>query len=145
MLSKTGLRLRALATVAVVAALVGGTFWGEDDHFPFGPFRMYAVTTGSDGPVSSLRLEAVTQSGTEKVIRLARLGLRRAELQGQLVRFWQGREQILMHRLAEGYERFQPDAEPLRELRIVYVTYMLRGGAIVGRADRRVAATWSAG
>ena len=145
MLSTTGRRLRAGVTAAVIAALVAGTLWGEDDHFPFGPFRMYAVTTESDGPVSSLRLEAVTKSGRERVVRLARLGLRRAELQGQLVRFWAGREEVLMRHLVEGYRRFQPDAEPLAELRIVYVTHMLRGGAVVGRAGRRVAATWRAG
>lgn len=141
MLTRTGRLVRALATAAVVTALVAGTLWGEDDHFPFGPFRMYAVTTSPNGPVSSLRLEGETEDGEELVIRLARVGLRRAELQGQMVRFWDDDRKLLSH-IAGGWSTFQPDAPRLAELRLVYRIHLLRNGAVIGDPRSETVAVW---
>jgi len=140
-LTGTGRRLRGFATAAVVGLLLAGTFWGEDDHFPFGPFRMYAVTTRPDGSVSSLRLEGTDTSGRDLVIPLARVAMRRAELQSQLSLYWRDDADALPY-LAEGYERLQPDAPELVELRFVYATYELSGGGIVGEPSERTAAVW---
>ena len=138
MLTGWARRRRVAATLIVLTALVAGSIVGEDDHFPFGPFRMYAVTTKPTGKTSSLRLEGVIGDAKRRVLRIAEVGMRRAELQTQLVLYG---EEILPH-LASNYQRLHPDKPPVNELRIVYLTYRLEGGATVGRPSSRTALIW---
>lgn len=132
---------RGLATLSASLLLVAGTVWGEDDHFPFGPFRMYAVTTKPGAPVRSLRLEGTDEAGRDMRIRLADVTMRRAELQSQLNLYWADDAEVLPY-LAEGYERLHGGAPKLVELRFVYVTHRLRRGALAGAPSKRVAAVW---
>jgi hypothetical protein len=138
MLTRRSRRLRLVATVIVLVALVAGSVAGEDDHFPFGPFRMYAVTTKPTGRTSSLRLEGVIGDANSRILRIAEVGMRRAELQTQLVFYG---EEILPH-LASAYSRLHPDEPAVEELRIVYLTYRLVGGATVGNPTSRTALIW---
>lgn len=86
-MTATGRRVR-LAAVAIVAALtVAGTAWGSDDDFPFGPFRMYATSGKATGTIRTADLVGVRADGTEEVLHAGDVGLRRAELEGQLPRF----------------------------------------------------------
>ena len=135
-----GARLRrAVALAAVVAAVVAGTVWGEDDHFPFAPMRMYAHTTR--GSVKELKLVGVTASGREIPVRFADTRMRRAEVAGQVPRIEQ--DPSLMRHLASAYHRTRPKAEPLRELRLLYVIYPLGpDGSPVGQREQPVA-VWS--
>ena len=66
--------------------LLAGTAWGEDDHFPFGPFKMYARATRPDGRVAAPVLGAVDGDGRRRDLRPVEVGLRPAELEGQLPR-----------------------------------------------------------
>ncbi|MDQ3751883.1 MAG: hypothetical protein M3333_03205 [Actinomycetota bacterium] len=138
MLTRRSRRLRVVATAVVVVALVAGSAAGQDDHFPFGPFRMYAVTTKPTGQTSSLRLEGVIGDAERRILRIAEVGMRRAELQTQLVFYG---EEILPH-LASGYRRLHPGKPPVEELRIVYVVHRLEGGATVGDPTSRTALIW---
>ncbi len=138
MLTGWARRRRALATMIVPMALVAGSAGGEDDHFPFGPFRMYAVTTKPTGKTSSLRLEGVIGDARPKVLRIAEVGMRRAELQSQLVYYGEG---ILPH-LASAYRRLHPGQPAVQELHVVYVTYRLEGGAAVGDPTFRTDFVW---
>jgi hypothetical protein len=76
----------AVAAVALAATLAG-TFWGADDDFPVGPFRMYATSARATGTVRTAQLYGVTAAGTEILLQAGDVGLRRAELEGQLPRF----------------------------------------------------------
>ncbi len=138
MLTGRARRLRVVATLIVPMALVAGSVGGEDDHFPFGPFRMYAVTTKPTGKASSLRLEGVIGDAEPRVLRIAEVGMRRAELQSQLVFYGEG---ILPH-LASAYRRLHPDRPAVEELRVIYLTYRLEGGATVGNPTSRTALIW---
>lgn len=138
MLTGGARRLRVVATLIVPMALLAGSVGGEDDHFPFGPFRMYAVTTKPTGKTSSLKLEGVIGDAERRVLRIAEVGMRRAELQTQLVFYG---EEILPH-LASGYRRLHPDGPAVQELRIVYLTYRLEGGTTVGDPTLRTALIW---
>src|SRR3954470_9890907 len=40
--SPRGRAARLAASAVVLAVLLGGTLWGTDADFPFGPFRMYS-------------------------------------------------------------------------------------------------------
>jgi hypothetical protein len=76
----------AIGAVALVAVLVG-TVRGQDDDFPVGPFRMYATAAKPTGTVRVAELIGVRPDGTRVVLQAHDVGLRRAELEGQLPRF----------------------------------------------------------
>lgn len=76
----------AIAALALALTLVG-TLVGTDDDFPFGPFRMYATSARTTGSVRVAQLYGVRADGTEEPLEAGDVGLRRAELEGQLPRF----------------------------------------------------------
>lgn len=122
----------------MVALLLAGTLWGEDDHFPFAPMRMYAHRTS--GSVKELKLVGVTVRGGEIPVRFAQCRMRRAEVAGQVPRI--EREPGLLRHLANAYHAAHPDGPRLVELRLVYLVYPLtRDGRPSGqRTD--VIAVW---
>ena len=113
-----GRRFRLIAAFLLFGGLLWGTFWGQDDHFPFGPFRMYATTDEVDGPIRSVVLEGTTDTGETFQIPTSRFGLRRAEVDGQVERIRQDSD-FLRH-FVEAYENFNPEAPQLIRLRIFH-------------------------
>ena len=71
-LTATGRLVRVLATVVASTLLLAGTIWGTDDHFPFGPFSMYAGINGPNDPAPDTRVEATDATGRVVVIDGAR-------------------------------------------------------------------------
>ena len=136
-----GRGLRLVATAAVLLTLLAGSAWGEDDHFPFGPFRMFSRTTKSTGRVTAARIEAVTADGEVVTIGHERFGLRRAEVEGQLPRFEDDPE--LLRHLADAYDEFNPDGVELVGLRLVNDITRLADGRVTSR-ETRVVAEWAA-
>ena len=78
---------RRVAAAAVAALALAGTLWGEDDDFPFGPVRMYATSARATGTVRTAELWGIHADGSHEVLEAGDVGLRRAELEGQLPRF----------------------------------------------------------
>jgi hypothetical protein len=140
MLSSAGRRVRMLATAVVLAMLVAGTFLGQDDHFPFGPFRMYSIRNKHDGKVRGAVMEVVDAEGRAAAveIRSDQVGLRRAEIEGQLDRF--EREPSLLRHLVHAYEELHP-SERIAVLRLYYETTRLANGQ-VGPVTRTLVAEW---
>ena len=130
---------RATAIAAMVALLAAGNQFGEDDHFPFAPMRMYAhKTTGS---VKELTLVGTTISGDEVEVKFRHCRLRRAEAAGQAPLF-EADPSRLRH-LADAYETALPNAPKLESLRLAYVIYPLtRDGRPSGYREQTIA-TWS--
>src|SRR5262245_39283852 len=81
-LSPSGRRTRLAVTLLCGALLLGGTLWGSDDWFPFGPFRMYAGVNPPNEPAPDPRIEGVTADGRVIALDEAHTGLRRAEVEG---------------------------------------------------------------
>jgi hypothetical protein len=135
-----GRRVRGGATILVLGALLAGSVWGDDDHFPFGPFRMYSTRTDPSGTVRSPAFEARDALGTEMTLGSRAFGLRPAEVLGQYRRF--RRNPHLLSHLADMYERFQPDASPLSEITFIFNVHHLQDGRRV-RTSREVVASWS--
>jgi hypothetical protein len=132
-------RVRAVALASMVALLVAGNQFGEDDHFPFAPMRMYAHKT--TGRVKELKLVGTTAAGIDVPVRFSECRLRRAEAAGQTPRF--AADPSLLRHLADAYERARPGAPRLESLRLLYVIYPLtRDGRPSGETERTVA-TWS--
>lgn len=139
MLSSSGKWIRGLIGAGVLAALLAGSVWGNDDHFPFGPFRMYSTTTKLSGRVTSPKLDVTTAAGDRLRLTTRDFGLRPAELLGQIDRFVG--DPALLRLLAEAYERSHPEADPLVEIRLVYLVRRLEGGRPVS-AHTELLARW---
>jgi len=139
-LSGTSRRWRLTVALSVVVLLIVGTAWGQDDDFPFGPFRMYATKQRLDGASNWYRAEGVTAQGTVVGIPISRFGLRRAEVEGQMDRLRSDPE--LVGLLVTAYERRQPYRAPLVELRIIKHLQPVRGGVPSGEPTERVVITW---
>ncbi|MGY1682227.1 hypothetical protein [Geodermatophilus sp. SYSU D01176] len=135
-LSPTGRRVRLAATAVVLALLLGGTVWGNDSEFPFGPFRMYSTRADPDRPVVSTRVVGVTADGDEVRLSGGEVGLRRAEFEGQLPRLVDRPE--LLGLLAGSYAAAHPDAEPLVAVRVVQRRYALDDGRTTGEVTESV-------
>ena len=127
------------ATALVVALLLLGTFKGDDDHFPFGPFRMYSTTNELDGTVNAIRFQARNEAGELLQPRSQDFGLRPAEINGQVARI--RRDPGLLGELASVYERIHPDRPPLVELQLRYGLHQLSNGRPVAYSEEEVA-TW---
>lgn len=126
-----GYRWRVAAGALVVASIVWGSFFGEDDVFPLGPFRMYATASDPSGAVSVPFVEGRTATDGWRAILFSEFGLRRAEIEGQLGKLVTPRK-VLLRRLSHAYSRFHPAAEPLTGLRLMYRSYRLERGRPTG-------------
>jgi hypothetical protein len=125
-----------VAAVAVLAVVLAGTVWGDDDAFPFGPFRMYSTRADPNAPVVSTRVVGLTAAGEEVRLSGGQVGLRRAEFEGQLPRI-EAHPQLL-GLLAESYAEKNPDAEELVEVQVVQRHFELSAGQQTGDFDDRV-------
>jgi hypothetical protein len=105
-----------VVTLAVGLLVVAGTFYGRDDWFPVGPFRMYATAARPTGSVVVPELAGVTVDGKTVEVRAGELGLRRAELEGRLPGL--RRDPELLAELVRTYEKRWPHAPKLVELRL---------------------------
>jgi hypothetical protein len=112
--------LRLTATAVVMAGLLAGTAWGDDEHFPFGPFRMYSTRNDPNGTVMDVRLRATTSRGEEISLRTGAFGLRPAEVDGLINRF--DDDSKLAAYLAEAYEDLnrRPRLDRLEVIRGIY-------------------------
>ena len=139
-LSSLARRVRMGALAVTMVALLLGTFWGDDDHFPFGPFRMYSVANKTDGVIRVPALEATTESGLNIDVAFSDIGLRRAELEGQIDRFIA--DESLMRHLITAYDRFANADHEIVEFRVVEQANYLRDGSVY-KTEEQVVATWS--
>jgi hypothetical protein len=130
-----------VVTVVLVVLTLAGTFVGQDDDFPFGPFRMYSTRDAPDGTVVSTRVEAVDTRGRVQVVDQRSTGLRRAEVEGQVGRFVQDPD--LLGLLAQAHARLRPDEPPFAEVRVVERVYELRDSRPTGAERERVVVRWS--
>ena len=130
-------------TALLVLLVLAGTFVGQDDDFPFGPFRMYATRDDPDGEVRSARVEAVDRAGRVRTVDERSTGLKRAEVEGQTPRFLAESETLGL--LAEAHARLRPDESPLVEVRVVERSHVLRDSRPTGEQSERVVARWTAG
>jgi hypothetical protein len=126
----------ALATVFVLGAVVAGSVWGQDDHFPFGPFRMYSTTTPASGSVFIPIFVGTASDGERLRITPSQVGLRRAEVLGQIRRI--RRDPEFLRHYAEAYERLHPGTAPVVRLDLVYEIHHLQDGSPVAFEERTI-------
>lgn len=139
-LTRGGLVARLSASAIALVLLLGGTFFGSDSDFPFGPFRMYATRNDPNGSVNSLRLEGVDTANQPIGISAGSVGLRRAELEGSLPRMKS--DPTLMKTIVVRYAKNNPDKPALIQLDVVVRTTQLKDGLETDSYVDEVVATW---
>jgi hypothetical protein len=135
-LSPAGRRVRLVTAAVALALMLAGTLWGQDDAFPFGPFKMYAGRADPNATVVSTRVVGLTAAGAEVRLSGGQVGLRRAEFEGQLPRIEAHPE--LLGLLAESYAVRHPHAEELVDVQVVERHFRLSGGQQTGAYDDQV-------
>jgi hypothetical protein len=129
-LSAGGRLGRLAATFVVLALLLAGTVWGDDDEFPFGPFRMYSTRNDPNAPVISTRAVGLTAAGEEVRLSGGQVGLRRAEFEGQIDRIREHPE--LLGLLADAFADADPSAPDLVSVQVVQRRFELSDGEPTG-------------
>jgi hypothetical protein len=143
-LSWTGRAWRSLLLLALAALFLAGTAVGQDDWWPFGPWRMFAASTSPSGSVHSLRIEV--QEGTDPAWRPADLepssvGLNRAEVEGRVPALTADPE--LLGTLAVAHSRLRPEQPAWRAIRVVDRQILLSDGTPTGEVRDTVLADWT--
>lgn len=139
-LSTRGRVLRVVATLIVGALTVAGTLFGDDDHFPFAPFRMFSTADKPNEPIRVLRMDGVDRTGRRLVLDEHNSGVRRAEVEAQIERF--KTDPSLLRSVQEAYASRNPGAAPLVEVDIVEVQHHLRHAQPTGEVTEVVLVVW---
>jgi hypothetical protein len=135
--SLASLGWRLLVTASGLALLGYGTFVGNHGDWPFGPLRQYAGATRPSSQVLLTHVYGVHPSGRTVRLNTEALGLRVAELDGQLPRLRKHPE--LLRPLAAIYHRKYPNRQPLVRLIVKRDGKLIRNRKVVGEIHRVVA------
>lgn len=131
--------IRLLVTAAGLTLLLTGTAFGDDDAFPFGPFRMFSTSTPPNGNVHVVALAARMPDGSWRraPLEAGEVGITRAEAEGQVPRFRS--DPSLLRRLAEAHDRLRPGDPRWTGVRLIQQYYMLRHRVYVGTREFTIA------
>src|SRR3954471_15616442 len=141
-LTTRGRAVRVAVTALGAILLLLGTVWGQDDDFPFGPFRMYSTAPDPDADAPDTRLEGVDTSGRTVALTEANSGLRRAEIEGQQQAYVH--DPARLRQVARAYAGKTPGAAPLTEVRIVIHWVDIEHARPTGTSHDQVIARWRA-
>jgi hypothetical protein len=141
-LSARGRAGRVVITALGSMMLLAGTFWGQDDAFPFGPFRMYSTAPDPDKAAPDTRVEGVDTTGRTVVLTEGNSGFRRAEIEGRQHQYVDDPAQL--RQVAQAYAARNPGAPPLREIRIVVRWWGIADARPTGTSTDQVVVRWVA-
>lgn len=132
--------MRIAVTLLLTIGILYGTLWGDDDDFPFAPFKMYGDSRELNEPVGDTQMFAVNEFGDEFRFTQDLTGVRRAEIEGQLSRF--EADPSLLRFFAEAYETRFPDRPRVDEVSIVIEWIEIEEGEPTGQSTVEVIANW---
>jgi hypothetical protein len=140
-LSLRGRCIRVAATVICGALLLGGTLFGVDDDFPFGPFRMYSTAPDPNGDAKDTRVEGTDVDGRTVQITEGNSGIRRAEIEGQQQAYVATPARLA--EVASAYAVHSPGAPELASVRIVIRWHGIKHARPTGTYRDEVIAQWT--
>ena len=140
-LSARGRWVRVGFTLVCGVLLLGGTLFGTDDDFPFGPFRMYSTGPDPNGDAKDTRVEGTDGSGRVVPITEGNSGIRRAEIEGQEGAYVA--QPARLSEVAAAYAEHSPGAQPLQSVRIVVRWHGIEHARPTGTWRDEVIAQWT--
>jgi hypothetical protein len=134
---------RVLLLLLLAALFLAGTAVGQDDWWPFGPWRMYATSTPPSGSVYSLAIQV--REGADPNWRNANLtptsiGLTRAEVEGRVPQLTADPD--ILGTLAHSHARLRPKEPAWVAVRVVRNEALLSDGAPTGQIRTTTVASW---
>ena len=143
-LSTAGKRSRLAVAAIIFGLLTVGAFVGSDDHFPLGPFRMYATSSQATGEVAVVALQMKTEGSDWTLVRPSpgTVGMNVAEFEGQLPRFMEDPD--LLAAVAASRSAMHPEEPEWTDLRIVRQATVVVDKVPTGEVVETVLAEWSA-
>ncbi|MFI5931600.1 hypothetical protein [Actinoplanes sp. NPDC051494] len=141
MLSTRGRTARVAVTALGALLLLLGTFWGQDDDFPFGPFRMYSTAPDPNADAPDTRVEGEDTTGRTVVLTEANSGIRRAEFEGQQQQYVDDPGRL--QQVAVAYSEKSPSAPPLTTVRIVIRWEGIEHARPTGESHDEIVAAWT--
>jgi hypothetical protein len=140
-LSPRGRTIRVAVTALGALLLLIGTLWGQDDDFPFGPFRMYSTAPDPDADAPDTQLEGVDTTGRTIELNESNSGLRRAEIEGQQQQYVDDPSRL--QQVAIAYADKSPGAPPLTTVEIVVHWVGIEHARPTGESHDEVVAHWT--
>lgn len=136
---------RVLLLLTLTGMFLAGTTIGQDDWWPFSPWRMFSTSTSPSGSVNSVRIEV--RRGDDPTwqiapIVLSSVGLNRAEVEGRMPEITA--DPTILGTLARSHSRLRPGEPPWRGVRVVHNEVLLSNGAPTGAERDTVVAEWVA-
>ena len=139
-LSTRGRVTRVVVTLVVAGLTFAGTVVGNDNHFPFAPFQMFAIADNPNEPIMVLRADGIDATGARIELDERNAGVRRAEIEAQIDRF--KADPSLLRSVQDAYAARNPGKPPLVEVDIVEVQHHLRNAQPTGVITEVVLARW---
>jgi hypothetical protein len=136
--------VRLVATGIGLVLLLLGTVIGNDDDFPFGPFRMYSTSSSTTGVITTVSIEVRMADGPWEDFSAtpSTIGMNAAEVEGQLSRFEADSDRLAA--IARSYNNLHPDAEPVTGVRIISHGTVVKDRIPTGETTEAVLAQWEA-
>ena len=144
-LSPLGRAWRVVLVLLLTAGFLAGSLVGQDDWWPFSPWRMFSTSTPPSASVVSLRIDV--QSGSDRSWQPASLnphtvGLNRAEVEGRIPQMTA--DPAILGTLAEAHSRLRPDDPVWRGVRIVRHEVVLADRVPTGEIRESTVIEWTA-
>jgi hypothetical protein len=137
---------RAVLVVLLAAGFCAGSLVGDDDWWPFSPWRMFSTSQAPSGSVWSTGIEVQTadRPGQWQPAPLtpANTGLNRAEVEGRIPQITADPGRL--GNLAASHRRLRPDAPAWTALRVVRRLIVVVDRKPTGEVRTEVLAQWSA-
>jgi hypothetical protein len=134
---------RLLALLVTAGLFLAGTTVGQDDWWPFGPWRMYSTSTSPSGSVYYLAIQI--REGDDPTWRPAPLtstmtGLTRAEIEGRVPQMVAAPR--MLGELAHSHSRLKPNEPAWNGVRVVRTDVLLTDGAPNGQVKQSTVVSW---
>lgn len=135
--------LLTLLLLGLTGLFLAGTVVGQDDWWPFGPWRMFATSTAPSGAIYSLSIEVREGDDASWVpasLTPTAVGLNRAEVEGRIPQMT--RDPAMLGTLARSHAELRPHEAAWSAVRVVRTQVLLEGGTPTGEVRRSTLAAW---
>jgi hypothetical protein len=137
--------LLVVLLLAVAGLFLAGTAVGQDDWWPFGPWRMYATSTAPSGSIYSTRIDVRTVADpawTPAPLNPDVVGLNRAEVEGRIPQLTA--DPAMLGTLARSHARLRAHEAAWTGVRVVRSQIVLSHGRQTGQVIDTTLAQWVA-